>query len=133
MMARVFLGLQVLLFIPYGLYCLVSPGMLAGAAGVKATSITGTIELQAMYGGLQVAVGVLCLMGLLRKPFEQVALTALLFIFAGLAVVRVSLGLMHGDFSGYTVFAMSYETFCLLFLCWWLLLRPAPASLSPSS
>lgn len=132
MIARAFLGLQALLFIPYGLYCLVNPGMLAGAAGVTATSVTGTIELQTMYGGLQVAVGVLCLMGLLRKHLEQVALYTLLFIFAGLAVVRVSLGLMHGDFSSYTVFAMSYEAFCLLFLCWHLLLRPA-ASPSPSS
>jgi hypothetical protein len=123
MMARLFLGLQVLLFIPYGLYCLVNPGVLADSAGVVATSVTGTIELQVMYGGLQVAVGVMCLMGLLRKPFEQVALYALLFIFAGLAVVRVSLGLTRGDFSGYTVFAMSFETACLLFLCWYLLLR----------
>ncbi|MEE4190728.1 MAG: DUF4345 family protein [Halieaceae bacterium] len=132
MIARAFLGLQALLFIPYGLYCLVDPGMLAGAAGVSATSMTGTIELQAMYGGLQVAVGVLCLMGLFRKHLEQVALYTLLFIFAGLAVVRVSLGLMHGDFSSYTVFAMSYEAFCLLFLSWRLLLRPAPTP-SPSS
>ncbi len=131
MIARLFLGLQVLLFIPYGLYCLVSPGMLAGAAGVAANSITGTIELQSMYGGLQVSVGVLCLLGLLRKDFGQVALTTLLFLFAGLAVVRVSLALMHGDFSGYTVFAMSYETFCLVFLGWWLLLRPGAAT--PSS
>lgn len=132
MIARLFLGLQVLLFIPYGLYCLVNPGMLSGAAGVEANTITGTIELQAMYGGLQVAVGVLCLLGILRKDLEQVALTTLLFLFAGLGVVRVSLALMHGDFSGYTVFAMSYETFCLLFLAWWLLLRATPAA-HPSS
>lgn len=130
MIERLFLGLQVLLFIPYGLYCLVDPAMLSGAAGVTANSVTGTIELQAMYGGLQVAVGVLCLLGLLRKHLEQVALTTLLFLFAGLAVVRVSLAFMHGDFSGYTVFAMSYETVCLVFLSWLLLVRPVP--LNPS-
>jgi hypothetical protein len=75
-----------------------------------------------MYGGLQVAVGVMCLLGLLRRQLEAVSLYALLFIFAGLAVVRVSLGLVHGDLSGYTLFAMIYETACLLFLCWYLLL-----------
>ena len=123
MIAKIFLGLQVVLFIPYGLYCLVNPGMLAGSAGVTATSVTGTIELQTMYGGLQVAVGALCLMGLLRARFEEIALYAPLFIFAGLAVVRVSLGLTRGDFSGYTVFAMSFEAACLLFLCWYLLVR----------
>ena len=127
MIARVFLGLMALMFSPYGLYCLVDPGMLAGAAGVSATSVTGEIELRAMYGGLQVAVGAMCLMGLIRKPLENAALLALLFIFAGLAVVRVSLGLTRGDFSGYTVFAMSFEAACLVFLVWYLLLRK-PAS-----
>ena len=133
MIAKLFLGLQVILFIPYGLLCLVSPESLADGAGVVATGITGTIELQTMYGGLQVAVGVLCLVGLIRERFEPVALHALLFIFAGLAVVRVSLALMHGDFSGYTTFAMAYETFCLLFLTWFLLIRngsPVPERIS---
>ena len=128
MMARVFLGLMALMFIPYGLYCLVEPGMLAGAAGVSATSVTGIIELQAMYGGLQVAVGAMCLVGVFRKPLEVVAMHALLFMFAGLAVVRVTLALTRGDFSGYTVFAMSFEAACLLFLIWYLLIRkPTPA------
>lgn len=130
MIARVFLGLQVLIFIPYGLYCLVNPEMLAGSAGVAASSVTGRIELQSMYGGLQVAVGFMCLMGLLKPRFDQVALYALLFIFAGLAVVRVSLALSQGEFTSYTVFAMSYETACLLFLCWHLLLRKP--SINPS-
>ena len=123
MIARVFLGLMALSFISYGLYCLVSPEVLAGGAGVSSTSLTGTIELQSMYGGLQTAVGVLCLLGVFSKHYEQVAFTALLFIFAGLAVVRVSLGLMQGDFSGYTVFAMSFETVGLLFVAWYVLLR----------
>jgi hypothetical protein len=125
MIGRVFLGLQAIIFIPYGLYCLVAPESLAAGAGVVATSTTGTIELQTMYGGLQVAVGVMCAVALLRRGFEPVALYALLFVFAGLAVVRVSLGLMHGDMSGYTLFAMIYETACLLFLAWYLLLKNA--------
>jgi len=123
MMARLFLGLQALLFISYGIYCLVNPQAMAAGAGLSTTSITGVIELQTMYGGLQVAVGAMCLLGLLRKQYEAVALHALLFIFAGLAVVRVSLGLIHGDLSGYTLFAMLYEAACLAFLCWHLLLR----------
>ena len=93
MMLRLFLGFQALLFIPYGLYCLVNPAVLAGGAGVTASSITGTIELQTMYGGLQTAVGVLCLLGAFRENLRSTALTALLFIFSGLAVVRVSLGI----------------------------------------
>ena len=121
--ARLFLGLQALLFIAYGLYCLVNPEALSAGAGIQATTITGTIELQAMYGGLQTAIGALCLVGLLRANYERAALTALLFLFAGLAVVRVSLGLTHADYSNYSLFAMGFETLCLAFLVWHLLLR----------
>ena len=128
MFSKVFLGLLAILFIPYGLYCLVSPGMLSGAAGITATSTTGTIELQTMYGGLQTAVGVLCLLGIFRDSLREVAMSAMLFIFAGLATVRVSLGLMHGDFSGYTVFAMVFEAICLVYLVVYHLRRPAEAA-----
>ncbi len=45
-------------------------------------------------------------------------MTALLFVFAGLAVTRVTLGLSQGDFSDYTVFAMIYECLTVAFLLW---------------
>jgi uncharacterized membrane protein len=123
MLIRVFLGIQALIFIPYGLYCLVQPQMLEGAAGITAVTITGVIELQAMYGGLQTAVGVLCGLAAFAERFRQGALLALLFIFAGLAVTRVSLALVHGDFSNYTLFAMIFESASTLFLLWYLALR----------
>ena len=63
MVARLFLGFQAVVFIPYGLYCLVQPQMLSDVAGIAATTATGVIELQAMYGGMQTAVGVLCALG----------------------------------------------------------------------
>jgi hypothetical protein len=124
MIVRLFLALVALLFISYGLYCLVAPESLSGGAGLVANSITGTIELQTMYGGLQTSVGVLCLLAVFNRAYEQFALVALVFVFAGLAVPRVSLALMHGDFSGYTVFAMTFEALSLLFLLW-VLRRPA--------
>ena len=58
MAATVFLAIQALVFIPYGLYCLIQPEALAGAAGVAANSLTGEIELRTMYGGLQTAIGI---------------------------------------------------------------------------
>jgi uncharacterized membrane protein HdeD (DUF308 family) len=116
MIARVFLAFQAILFIPYGLYCLLQPQMLADSAGLAATTITGTIELQAMYGGLQISVGVLCALAVFRSQLRRTALIALLFIFAGLAPVRVALGLTQGDFSFYTYFAMIFEALSLVFL-----------------
>ena len=118
MLVRVFLCLQSLLFIPYGLYCLLKPEMLAGTAGVQAVSTTGIIELQTMYGGLQISVGVMCTLGALRPALARPALYALLFIFAGLATARLGLGLTHGDNSGYTLFAIAFEVASLLFIVW---------------
>ncbi len=123
MVARLFLGFQAVVFIPYGLYCLVQPQMLSDVAGIAATTATGVIELQAMYGGMQTAVGVLCALGAAAERYRSGALMALLFIFAGLAVPRVSLALMHGEFSGYTTFAMVFESLSLLLLLWLMVLR----------
>ena len=118
MKVKLFLGVQALLFIPYGLYCLVNPHALQDSAGVVAVGTTGTIELQAMYGGLQTALGVMCALGVVRERLRFPCLFAMLFVFSGLAVVRVTLGLMHGDFSSYTSVAMAFETISLLLLLW---------------
>jgi hypothetical protein len=120
MLIRIYLGFQALMFIPYGLYCLVRPQMLEVGAGVTAVNLTGVIELQTMYGGLQVGVGVMCALAAYAERFRPGALMALLFIFAGLAVTRVSLALFHSDFSAYTLFAMTFESINVLFLLWFL-------------
>lgn len=51
--ARIFVGIFGLFTIPYGLFCFLRPGFLDEFAGVAATSV----ELRAMYGGLQTAFG----------------------------------------------------------------------------
>ena len=109
MAQRLFLGILALIFLGYGLYCLVAPEALAGPAGIKALTITGTIELQAMYGGLQCGVGALCLVGSVKPEFARPALIALLFLLGGLATARSTLALMHMDMSAYTVFAALFE------------------------
>lgn len=111
MVTRFYLIFLAAIFMGYGLYCLANPAMLAGAAGIEANSVTGTVELQVMYGGLQTAVGVLCLFAVIRQSLERHALVALLFIFGGLAIPRITLGLMNSDFSNYTLFAMGFEAF----------------------
>lgn len=126
MITRVFLGLQALMFIGYGLYCLVQPQALAGAAGVMATTQTGTIELQAMYGGLQTGVGMLCALGALTAAYRRYALVTLIFVIGGLAVVRVTLGLTQAEFSGYNLFAMIYESVTVLLVFWLLRREPVP-------
>ena len=70
---RIFLAANVLLWLPYGLYCLAAPGFLAETAGVAATTPTGSTELRAMYGGLQATIGALSLAACLRRDLQRAA------------------------------------------------------------
>lgn len=109
MATHLFLGLSVLIWLPYGLYCLVEPGFLEGAAGVAATTPTGTIELRAMYGGLQAAIGVLCAAGFRSAAWRQHALVAVGVLAAGLGSARLVAALIEGEFSSYTSGALVFE------------------------
>ena len=66
-MTRLFLAANALLWLPYGLYCFLVPEFLVEAAAVSATASTGTVELRAMYGGLQAGIGALCAAGAMRR------------------------------------------------------------------
>jgi hypothetical protein len=109
MVVRIFLGLSALIWLPYGLYCFVDPTFLAGAAGVASNSTTGTIELRAMYGGLQAGLGGLAGVGALRPLFARPALVTLAFLCSGLFLSRVTGAGIAGEYSAYTVWALGFE------------------------
>jgi len=106
---RVFLALSALAWLPYGVFCWVRPGYLAEAVGVVAASTTATIELRAMYGGLQVAVGLLAAAGVVFEGLRRPSLLLLAFLCAGVGTARFSGVLMDGEFSLYTRYALGFE------------------------
>jgi len=108
--ARLFLLVCAIVWLPYGLYCLAQPDSLATAAGVVSASHTGTIELRAMYGGLQAAVGTLCLFAAVRAGLVRPALICLAFLCSGLALARLSGAAMEREVSSYTAFGLCFET-----------------------
>jgi hypothetical protein len=127
--ARIFLALCAVLWLPYGLMCLVNPGSLADGAGIVATSATGTVELRAMYGGLQAAVGALALAGALRPSLAPHALLALGALSAGLGSARLASALLAGSFESYTLGALGFEwTMLIAVLALWRRAQPAGAA-----
>ena len=109
MARRIFLGLSALIWLPYGIFCFFQPGYLGEAAGVTISSTTASIELRAMYGGLQAAIGALAVAALLRPALERTALLTLVFLCLGLGLAR-SLGtLIDGEMSSYTGIAIVFE------------------------
>lgn len=109
MVARIFLGLFGLLSVPYGIYCFARPEFLESLAGVAAVSTTGTVELRAMYGGLQAGFGALALLGALRPSFVPSALLAAAFLCAGLGLFRLFGALAAGELSSYTAQGLVFE------------------------
>jgi hypothetical protein len=107
--ARLFLGLFGLVSVLYGVFCLLRPGFLDAFAGVAATSTTGTVELRAMYGGLQTAFGVLALLGALRPAFTHAALLATAVLCAGLGSFRLLGAIAASELSSYTGQGLVFE------------------------
>jgi hypothetical protein len=122
---RIFLALSGLVWLPYGIFCFFQPGYLEQAAGIVATTATGTIELRAMYGGLQAGFGAFALVAALRAAFVRPALIAACFLFAGLATARLLGSIAVGELSPYTAFALCFEWGSLAIAAW-LLRRPSP-------
>lgn len=94
---------------PYGIFCFFQPTFLEQLAGVGATSTTGTVELRAMYGGLQTAFGALALLGALRPAVLQPALLTTAFLCAGLGLFRLLGAIAAAEVSSYTAMGLVFE------------------------
>ena len=121
-MDRAFLALVALIFIGYGVACAVDPTLPARLAGLQITNGDGYAELSAMYGGLQIGVGLFCLAGALRQPLRQPALL-LLGIGIGLLAAFRAAGILRSDeiVSAYSTGALAFE--CVVTIAAALLLR----------
>ncbi len=128
MVPRIFFALTALVWLPYGIFCFFQPGYLAQAAGIAATSATGTIELRAMYGGLQAGIGALALAAALRPALVGPALIASCFVFAGLAVTRLLAAIGAGGLSSYTIAALGLEWGSTVLAVWLLRRHAAPVT-----
>jgi hypothetical protein len=110
MLGKVVLWFSAIIFISYGLVCLVSPDVPAGYAGLGINTGDAFVEIGAMYGGLQTGFGLFCLLGALRSNLYRPALTATVLIVGGLALGRFYSLLTGTDQVGvYTYGAITFE------------------------
>ena len=121
-MARTYLIIAGLMWVAYGLYLLAAPQALAPTAGVAATSVTGLIELRAMYGGLEIAVGAFALAAAWLPAMLRSGLLAMGLACAGLGITRLLSATAAGEFSSYTRQGLALEL-TLTALALWLFLR----------
>jgi len=114
--ARVVLAVLGSLFVVQGAVQLFQPELLTDAINIAANSVTGRIELQVIYGGLHIGLGAICLWGAVSASNTRAALTAMLFVSLGVALPRVVLGLLHRDFSAYSLVVMAMEAASVVLL-----------------
>ncbi len=110
MLGKIILWVSTVAFVSYGLMCFFDPNVPADFAGLTIASGDGFAELGAMYGGLQTAYGVFCLLGALRDDLYRPALLSLVLMLGGLALGRLY-SAITGDESGggYSWGAMAFE------------------------
>lgn len=110
MLANIILWATGLIFTAYGLACFFDPSLAANYAGLAITNTDARIEMSAMYGGVQIAVGVFSVMAALNKVPRAAALLLLTLVFGGLVIGR-AYGLLNGSEGAgvYTYGALAFE------------------------
>ena len=118
-MVRIYLTLAALAWLPYGLYLLFLPEELLAIAGIAATDGAATTELRAMYGGLQVGIGVLCVAALLRERFAVPVLGMSAVLTGGLFSGRL-IGIFTdaGALDAYNMAALAFEAVACAGAAW---------------
>jgi hypothetical protein len=108
---RAFLGLVALIFIAYGAACGLDPSLPARLAGLSIAAADGYAEMSAMYGGLQIGVGLFLVLGALQPLLQRPALVLLVIGIGFLAAFR-GIGVLRSEdvVTAYSWGALAFET-----------------------
>lgn len=94
--ARVWLAIMALSCIGIGLWGLFDPVGILASMGLEMTGIGATVEVRAMYGGLQLGLAAPMIAGIVSPTYRRPALLLAAFYVAGLGFGRiVGLGLVN--------------------------------------
>jgi hypothetical protein len=127
--ARIWLALNGVLFLVYGLVCVVAPNLPAGYAELVLPTATARTEVSAMYGGLQAGLGALLCWSAMRPERVAHGLVVLVVLIGSLALGR-AYGIVANGATAYNVGAIVYEATAagLGFVAWRLVTaRSVPA------
>ena len=101
-LTQVFLAVNSLFWLPWGLINLIWPESWSGEVipGMNVydlSSAVARIEVRAMYGGLQMAIGVFALLGAFRPKYRDSAFVFFVLALTGLALCRLAGMIVEGE------------------------------------
>lgn len=102
LLTKIFLAFNSLFWLPWGFICLVWPKAWAGEVidGMNVFDLSDAVartEVRAMYGGLQMALGVFALIGVFSKKHRESVLLFFTLALTGLAACRLGGMVAEGD------------------------------------
>jgi|TARA_B110000438_G_C15812808_1_gene650479 hypothetical protein len=110
MLGKVILWMSALLFIGYGLVSLFFPEVPAGLVDLKITNVDAAAEIRAIYGGLQIGIGLFCLLAAVNSDLYRAGLMLLVLGIGALALGRLYSILTTADsVTTYTNGALLFE------------------------
>lgn len=95
--ARLLLVLSGITFIGFGVASLIWPGTLLVSVGIAPDTAAGRTEIRAMYGGLELAIGLFFLLSARRDDRVEPALLASTLFFFGLGAGRLCGMVLEGQ------------------------------------
>ncbi len=97
-----------IVFLGYGLLCAIAPAYPAEFIGYHLDFGGTTVEVVAMYGGLQIGLGITYIVAAAKSDFTVQGLKLLLIILGSVAIGRFFGLIVHGV-DGYNIAALFYE------------------------
>ena len=119
-----YLIFTLMVWLPWGLICIFNTEVIAEIIGVTSVNPTGNTDIRAMYGGVQLGIGLLAALALYDGAYFKNLLLTLAFLGSCLALSR-SYGILVDD-SGtlYTWGVIGYEYFAAVSAIIWLIVLP---------
>jgi hypothetical protein len=102
LLKQTFLIANSFFWLPWGFICLIWPRAWAGDVipGMEVFDLSGSVartEVRAMYGGLQMAIGIFALVGAFRSKHRESVFLFFLLALTGLALCRLGGMIAEGD------------------------------------
>jgi hypothetical protein len=110
-------------FLGFGLWLIVDPAGGLATVGIAAQNPAGLIELRALYGGLELGLGIFLLLSAARPDWRRPGLWAVLLGNGGIGLTRLAGIALSGVFTPFFAAALAWEL-GFAALAGWALRRP---------